>query len=58
MENTIVLTKRERMELTRRGRSRTGQAEDARRARAILLRAAGATWDSVCHALGVVEALS
>lgn len=52
MENTIVLTTCERIELTRRARSRTGRAGDARRARAILLRAAGATWDSVCHALG------
>ena len=52
MENTIVLTKRERMEPTRRARSRTGRAEDTRRARAILLRTAGATWESVCHAVG------
>jgi hypothetical protein len=48
----MVLTKRERMELTRRARSRTGRAKTARRARVILLLAEGATWDAVCHALG------
>src|SRR5688500_5140361 len=52
MESTIVLTKCERMELTRRARSRTGRAETARRARVILLLAEGATWETVCHALG------
>lgn len=52
MEPPIVLTKREQMELTQRAKSRTGRAEDARRARVILLRAAGATWDSVCHTVG------
>lgn len=41
MGNTIILTKRERMELTGRVRSRTGRAEDARRARVILLLAEG-----------------
>ena len=52
MRNTIILTRRERMELTRRARSRTGRAEAARRARVILLLADGATWDAVCHAVG------
>ncbi len=52
MEKTIILTKRERMELTRRARSRTGRAETARRARVILLLAEGATWEAVCHAVG------
>lgn len=52
MKNTMVLTKWERMELTRRVRSRTGRAETARRARVILLLAEGATWATVCHALG------
>ena len=51
MNNTMVLTKRERMELTRRTRSRTGRAETARRARVILLLAEGVTWDVVCHTL-------
>ena len=52
MNNTIVLTKRERMELTRQARSRTGRAETARRARVILLLAKGATWETVCQAVG------
>jgi transposase len=52
MGNTMILTKRERMELTRRARSRTGRAEAARRARVVLLLAEGATWDAVCHAVG------
>ncbi len=52
MKNTMVLTKWERMELTRRVRSRTGRAETARRARVILLLAEGATWATVCHTLG------
>lgn len=52
MNNTIVLTKRERLELTRQARSRTGRAETARRARVILLLAQGATWETVCQALG------
>ncbi|MDI3465111.1 MAG: hypothetical protein OJF50_003932 [Nitrospira sp.] len=42
----MVLTKRERSELTRRARSRTGRAETARRARVILLLAEGRTWDA------------
>jgi len=49
MRNTITLTKRERMELMRRVNSRTGRAEDARRARVILLLAEGRTWDVVCE---------
>lgn len=52
MNNTIILTKRERMELSRQARSRTGRAEAARRARVILLLAEGATWAAVCHAVG------
>ncbi|MBX3324585.1 MAG: IS630 family transposase [Nitrospira sp.] len=48
----MVLTKRERMELTRQARSRTGRAETARRARVILLLAKGATWETVCQAVG------
>ena len=36
------------MELKRRVASRTGRAEDARRARAILLLAEGHTWDEAC----------
>lgn len=48
MADTITLTKAERMELERRVVSRTGRAEDARRARAILLLAEGHTWDEAC----------
>src|SRR6266850_2318515 len=47
MRDTIDLTRVERMELERRAASRTGRAEDARRARLILLLAAGHTWDEV-----------
>ena len=48
MGDTITLTKAERRELERRVMSRTGRAEDARRARAILLLADGHTWDEAC----------
>jgi len=48
MTNTILLSKTERMELERRVASRTGRAEDARRARTILLLAEGHTWDEAC----------
>jgi transposase len=48
MTDTITLTRAERMELERRVASRTGRAEDARRARAILLLAEGHTWDEAC----------
>ena len=49
MTDAIGLTKVERMELERRVASRTGRAEDARRARVILLLAEGHTWDEVCE---------
>jgi transposase len=49
MTDTITLTKSERMELERRVASRTGRAEDARRARAILLLSEGHTWDEACE---------
>lgn len=52
MGNTLILTKCERMELTGRARSCSGRADDARRARVILLLAEGTTWDAVCHVLG------
>src|SRR5438105_11749278 len=45
MRDTIKLTNSELMELTRRANSRTDRAEDARRARLILLLAEGHTWD-------------
>ena len=47
MTDAIKLTNAERMELTRRANSRTDRAEDARRARLILLLAEGHTWDEV-----------
>lgn len=51
MTNAIVLTRSERMELERRAASRSGRAEDARRARVILLLAEGHTWDETCERL-------
>lgn len=51
MSDAITLSSRERMELTRRAKSRTDRAEDARRARLILLLAEGHTWDEVCERL-------
>lgn len=47
--DAITLTKEERMELTQRAKSRTGRAEDSRRARVILLLEEGHTWDEVCR---------
>src|SRR3984893_174480 len=47
MRDAITLTNAERMELTRRATSRTDRAEDARRARLILLLAEGHTWDEI-----------
>src|SRR4051794_7455925 len=51
MKNAISLTKSERIELTRRANARTGRAEDARRARLVLLLAQGRTWDDICDRL-------
>ena len=45
----ILLTEAEHRELAKRARSPTGRAEDARRARVILLLAEGLTWDVVCE---------
>src|ERR1700728_3321652 len=47
MESTIVLTEAERMELNQRESSRSGRADDARRARLILLLESGCTWKAV-----------
>src|SRR6266446_2561801 len=47
MRDAITLSNSELMELTRRANSRTNRAEDARRARLILLLADGHTWDEV-----------
>src|SRR5207302_11394239 len=49
MSDAIELTKVERMELERRAASRTGRAEDARRARLLLLLAEGHTWVEACE---------
>lgn len=51
MENTITLTDTEFDFLTQAARSRTGRAEDARRARLILMLAEGDSWDEVCDKL-------
>ena len=51
MKNAMVLTVEERAELNRRSTSRTGRAEDARRARVILLLGEGLTWDEVMERL-------
>ncbi len=51
MPNTITLTKSERMELTKQAATRSGRAEDARRARLVLLLAEGHTWDDICERL-------
>src|SRR5690349_12906604 len=51
MPNAISLTQTERVELTRQATSRTGRAEDARRARLVLLLAEGHTWDEICMRL-------
>ncbi|MDQ6733398.1 MAG: helix-turn-helix domain-containing protein, partial [Nitrospirota bacterium] len=52
MMNTSILTKSERAALIKRAKSRTGRAEDARRARVILLLAEGRPWDAVCVQVG------
>jgi transposase len=45
--STITLNDAERMELSRRANSRAGRADDARRARLILLLAEGHTWVAI-----------
>lgn len=45
------LTNAERAELQRRAKSRTGRAEDSRRAQLILMLADSHTWDEVCDRL-------
>ncbi|MGC2888257.1 MAG: helix-turn-helix domain-containing protein, partial [Candidatus Acidiferrum sp.] len=47
MENSIVLTDAERGELNQRAASRSGRADDARRARLLLLLDAGHTWAAI-----------
>jgi transposase len=45
--STIILSNAERMELDQRAASRAGRADDARRARLMLLLAAGHTWAEI-----------
>src|SRR6201987_2043133 len=47
MRSTIGLTQSERMELSQRATSRSGRADDGRRARLILLLEAGHTWAQI-----------
>src|ERR1700694_1946075 len=47
MSNTISLSKAERVELSQRATSQAGRADDARRARLILLLEAGDTWAEI-----------
>jgi hypothetical protein len=46
-ENTLVLTDVERVELSQRATSRSGRADDARRARLLLLLEGGHTWAAI-----------
>lgn len=47
MEGVMILTPRERMALQRQAGARNGRADQARRARLILLRAEGLTWAQI-----------
>src|ERR1700681_4279409 len=47
MSNTIVLSKMEEAELTQRATSQSGRADEARRARLVLLRDSGHTWAAI-----------
>jgi hypothetical protein len=47
MSSTISLSKAERVELSQRATSQAGRADDARRARLILLLEAGDTWAEI-----------
>src|SRR5215470_14285652 len=47
MKSTIELTESERMELSQRATSRSGRADDGRRARLILLLEAGHSWGQI-----------
>jgi transposase len=56
MSNTISLSKTERMELSQRATSQAGRADDARRARLILLLEAGETWAQIREKLSCNDA--
>ena len=47
MSNTIILSKMEAAELTQRATSQSGRADEARRARLILLLDSGHTWAAI-----------
>ena len=53
---TIALSDAERVELSRRAMSRAGRADDARRARLILLLDAGETWAGIREKLDCNDA--
>lgn len=54
--STITLSDAERMELSQKANSRAGRADDARRARLILLLAAGHTWEEIREKLDCNDA--
>jgi transposase len=56
MSNTISLSKAERVELSQRATSQAGRADDARRARLILLLEAGDTWAEIREKLSCNDA--
>ena len=56
MMSTIGLTEGERRELSQRAASRSGRADDGRRARLLLLLAAGHTWAQIRDKLGCNDA--
>src|SRR5262249_56213402 len=56
MMNTIILSEGERRELSQRAASRSGRADDGRRARLILLLAARHTWAQIRDKLGCNDA--
>jgi transposase len=55
-EGAMILSKSERIELTKRAKARTGRAEDARRARCMLLLAAGQAWAQIRDKLACNDA--
>jgi transposase len=56
MSNTVSLSKAERVELSQRAMSQAGRADDARRARLILLLEAGETWAQIREKLSCNDA--
>src|SRR6266853_1369927 len=55
MSNTIVLSKMEAVELTQRASSQSGRADEARRARLILLLDSGHTWAAIRQKLDCTD---